>query len=167
MRDTRRHADRLVGDSAARRFRIFLSVSETWKSATVGQDGSARSIRVAVVVAASSAGHSGAASATWEHVHRHFAVAALLSPETPLCTFSGKPSSCYVDFDLTAAWRHHVSYAPVKSEPVCGDHSAQKGTWRAIQSQAFARNPFCAKSHTWILGRCGPPSTATGPGRRR
>ncbi|EOD18788.1 hypothetical protein EMIHUDRAFT_209366 [Emiliania huxleyi CCMP1516] len=35
------------------------------------------------MVVASSDGHSGAASATWEHVHRHFAVAALLSPETP------------------------------------------------------------------------------------
>ena len=51
-------------------------------------------IRVAVVVVVGSAGHSGAASAPWEHVHRHFAVAALLSPKTPRCTFSGKPSSC-------------------------------------------------------------------------
>ena len=31
-----RHAGGLVGDSAARRFRFFLSVRETWKSATVG-----------------------------------------------------------------------------------------------------------------------------------
>ena len=93
MRDTGRHADRLVGDYAARRFRIFPSVSETWKSATVGWDGSARSIGVAVVVAASSAGHSGAASATWEHVHRHFAVAALLSPETPHIPLAGQRST--------------------------------------------------------------------------
>ena len=32
-------------------------------------------------------------------------------------------------------------HAAVKLEPVCGDHSAQKGTQRAIQSQAFVRNP--------------------------
>ena len=48
---------------------------------------------MAVVVAASSAGHSGsgAASAPWEHVHRHAPLRgrrpALLSPKTPLCTF--------------------------------------------------------------------------------
>ena len=101
VRDTRRHADRLVGDSAARRFRFFLSVSETWKSATVGQVGSARSIGVAVVVAASSAGHSGAASAPWEHVHRHFAVAALLSPKTPRYVPHGQTIELHVGMSIS------------------------------------------------------------------
>ena len=134
VRDTRRHADRLVGDSAARRFRFFLSVSATWKSATVGQDGSARSIGVAVVVAASSAGHSGATSATWEHVHRHFAVAALLSPETPLRTFSGNRQTIelYVDSDLTAAWRHHVSMPPSS-----WSQSAATTALRKVHSELF------------------------------
>ena len=35
---------------------------------------------------------SGAASATWEHVHRHFAVAALLSPTTPPIPLAGQRS---------------------------------------------------------------------------
>ena len=62
------------------------------------------------MVAASSAGHSGATSATWDHVHRHFAVAALLSPTTVNAAYpSGGPKiDSHVDFDLTAAWRHHV-----------------------------------------------------------
>ena len=33
----------------------------------------------------------------------------------------GQTIELYVDFDLTAAWKHQL-------EPVCGDHSAQKGT---------------------------------------
>ena len=44
------------------------------------------------MVVASSDGHSGAASATWEHVHRHFAVAALLSPKTPPIPLAGQRS---------------------------------------------------------------------------
>ena len=95
------------------------------------------------MVAASSAGHSGAASATWEHVHRHFAVAALLSPETPHIPLAGQRSTRMSIFDLTDDGGMEASrlHAAVKSEPVCGDHSAQKGTLRAFQSQAMARNP--------------------------
>ena len=73
-------------------------------------------------VAASSAGHSGAALATWEHVHRHFADAALLSPKMPHIPLAGQRSA-------------------VKSEPVCGDHRAHRRDMRAFQSQAIARNP--------------------------
>ena len=77
------------------------------------------------MVAASSAGHSGAASATWEHVHRHFAVAALLSPETPLRTFFGQTIELHVDFRLDGGMEASRLHAAVKSQPVCGDHSAQ------------------------------------------
>ncbi|EOD10789.1 hypothetical protein EMIHUDRAFT_257621 [Emiliania huxleyi CCMP1516] len=75
-------------------------------------DGSARRIRVAVVVAASSAGHSGAASATWEHVHRHFAVAALFVAQNAADPSGGPKIDSHVDFDATGAWRHHVSMRP-------------------------------------------------------
>ena len=36
-----------------------------------------------------------------------------------------------------------------KLEPVCGDHSAQKGTLRAFQSQAFGRNPRLPCGGLW------------------
>ena len=60
------------------------------------------------MVAASSAGHSGAASATWEHVHRHFAVAALFVARNAAMYLFGQTIELHVDFDSTAAWRHHV-----------------------------------------------------------
>ncbi|EOD10173.1 hypothetical protein EMIHUDRAFT_215813 [Emiliania huxleyi CCMP1516] len=78
-------------------------------------DGSARRIRVAVVVAASSAGHSGAASATWEHVHRHFAVAALFVAQNAADPSGGPKIDSHVDFDATGAWRHHVSMRPSRA----------------------------------------------------
>ena len=61
------------------------------------------------MVVVSSAGHSGAASAPWEHVHRHFAVAALLVARNAAYPSGGPKIDSHVDFDLTAAWRHHVS----------------------------------------------------------
>ena len=43
-------------------------------------------------------------------------------------------------------------HAPVKSEPVCGDHSAQKGTCELFRVKRLREIPqWC------ILGRCGPP----------
>ena len=45
-------------------------------------------------------------------------------------------------------------HAAVKSEPVCGDHSARRRYMRAFPSK------FGAKSHCWILGRCGPHTTS-------
>ena len=55
----------------------------------------------------------------------------------------GQTIELHIDFDLSLDGRMEASrlHAPVKSKPVCGDHSAQKGTLRAIQSQIFARNP--------------------------
>ena len=55
------------------------------------------------MVAASSAGYSGATSATWEHVHRHFAVAALFVARNAATYLFGQTIVLYVDFDLTAA----------------------------------------------------------------
>ena len=108
------------------------------------------------MVAASSAGHSGAASAPWEHVHRHFAVAALLSPETPLRRSyvpfrANHRLACR--FRLDGRMQASRLHAPVKSEPVCGDHSPRRRYIRAFQSQARLRE----LPHWWILGRCGPP----------
>ena len=97
---TRRHADRLVGDSAARSFRIFLSVSETWKSATVGR-----------------------------------------AKDRLACRFR-------LDGRMQASRLH----APVKSEPVCGDHSAHRRDMRAFQSQALG-----AKSHSGGFWRAVGP----------
>ena len=156
VRDARSHADRLVGDSAARRFRIFLSVSETWKSATVGQDGSARSIGVAVVVAASSAGHSGAASAPWEHVHRHFAVAALLVARNAAYPSGGPKIDSHVDFDSTAAWRHHVSMPPSSRSQSAATTALTAGICELFRVKRLREIP-----HWWILGRCGPPTDCT------
>ena len=93
---------------------------------------------VAVVVAASSAGHSGAASALWEHVHRHFAVAALFCRQTPRCTFSGKP---LCRFRLTGAWRHHVSMLARQVGASLRRPQRSERYMRAFQSQAIARNP--------------------------
>ena len=92
------------------------------------------------MVAASSAGHSGAASATWEHVHRHFAVAALLSPETPLRTIE-----MHVDFDLTAAWRHHVSMPPSSLS-----QSAATTALRKVHSELFRLKLLCEIPH-WLI----------------
>jgi len=118
MRDTRRHADRLVGDCCT----PFQNFSQRERDVEechrrVGH-GSARSIRVAVVVVVSSAGHSGAASATWEHVHRHFAVAALLSPNAAMYLNRANPIELQpayrfrLDGGGRGAWRHHVSMRP-------------------------------------------------------
>ena len=53
------------------------------------------------MVAASSTGHSGAASAPWEHVLRHFAVAALFVARNAACTSGGPKIDSHVDFDAT------------------------------------------------------------------
>ena len=55
----------------------------------------------------------------------------------------GQTIELHVDFDAPADGRMDASrlHAPVKSEPVCGDHSAHRRERRAFQSQAIARNP--------------------------
>ena len=155
VRDTRRHADRLVGDSAARRFRFFLSVSETWKSATVGWDGSARSIGVAVVVAASSAGHSGAASATWEHVHRHFAVAALFVTRTPHIPLAGQRST---RMSILTRRQHGGITSPSCCRQVGASPAATTERFRKVHSELFRVKLLREIPQWWILGRCGPPN---------
>jgi len=130
------------GDSAARRFRIFLSVSETWKchrrvgrvgpehrSSRRGRGEQRRPLRRHV-------GNVGACPPPLRGRTR----SAVVAQNAAMYLF-GQTIELYVDFDLTAAWRHRCLHAAVKLEPVCGDHSAQKGTLRAFQSQAFGRNP--------------------------
>ena len=112
------------------------------------------------MVAASSAGHSGAASATWEHVHRHFGLrgrSAVLSPNAAMyvSTFSGE---LHVDFDLTAAWRHHVSMPPsVDSASLRGSPRSQE----VHASFSETESSDCAKSHTGgFWGAVGPLTAA-------
>ena len=52
------------------------------------------------MVAASSAGHSGAASAPWEHVHRHFAVAALFVAQNAAMYLFGQTIELHVDSEM-------------------------------------------------------------------
>ena len=105
------------------------------------------------MVVVSSAGHSGAASATWEHVHRHFAVAALFVARNAACTSGGPKIDSHVDFDLTAAWRHHVSMLPSSRSQSAATTALAGGTCELFRVKRLREIP-----HWWILGRCGPPS---------
>ena len=104
------------------------------------------------MVAASSAGHSGAASATWEHVHRHFAVAALFVARNAACTSGGPKIDSHVDFDLTAAWRHHVSMLPSSRSQSAATTALTAGICELFRVKRLREIP-----HWWILGRCLPP----------
>ena len=118
IRDTRRHVDRLVGDSAARRLRIFLSVSETWKSATVARNAA--------------------------------------------CTSCEPKIDSHVDFDLTAAWRHHVSMLPSSRSQSAATTALAGGTCELFRVKQLREIP-----DWWILGRCLPPNGRGGRTARR
>ena len=111
------------------------------------------------MVVVSSAGHSGAASATWEHVHRHFAVAALLVARNAAYPSGGPKIDSHVDFDLDGGMEASRLHAAVKSEPVCGDHSAHRRDMRAFQSEAIAGKAlfgrWCKQVRTAADNRCG------------
>ena len=114
------------------------------------------------MVAASSAGHSGAASATWEHVHRHFAVAALFVAQNAAYPSGGPKIDSHVDFDLRGACRHHVSMRPSSRS-----QSAATTALRKVHGELFRVKRLREIPHWWILGRCGPPTEdgRDGPGR--
>ena len=57
------------------------------------------------------------------------------------CTSGGPKIDSHVDFRLDGRMQASRLHAPVKSEPVCGDHSAHRRDRRAFHSQAIARNP--------------------------
>ena len=105
------------------------------------------------MVAASSAGHSGAASATWEHVHRHFAVAALFVAQNAADPSGGPKIDSHVDFDATGAWRHHVSMRPSSR-----NQSAATTALTAGIGELFIVKRLREIPQWWILGRCLPPS---------
>ena len=107
------------------------------------------------MVAASSAGHSGAASATWEHVHRHFAVAALFVARNAACTSGGPKIDSHVDFDSTAAWRHHVSMPPSSRSQSAATTALAGGTCELFRVKRLREIP-----DWWILGRCLPPKSS-------
>ena len=93
------------------------------------------------MVVVSSAGHSGAASATWEHVHRPTSRSQrCCRPKRRMYLWRAKDRlACR--FRLDGSMEASRLHAAVKSEPVCGDHSACRRYMRAFQSQAIARNP--------------------------
>ena len=111
------------------------------------------------MVAASSAGHFGAASATWEHVHRHFAVAALFVARNAAYPSGGPKIDSHVDFDSTAAWRHHVSMPPSSRSQSAATTALTAGICELFRVKRLREIP-----HWRILGRCLPPTT--GPARR-
>ena len=113
------------------------------------------------MVAASSAGHSGAAAATWEHVHRHFAVAALLVARNAAYPSGGPKIASHVDFDSTAAWRHHVSMPPSSRSQSAATTALTAGIGELFRVKRLREIP-----HWWILGRCGPPITRHRLGHR-
>ena len=105
------------------------------------------------MVAASSAGHSGAASATWEHVHRHFAVAALFVAQNAAYPSGGPKIASHVDFDSTGAWRHHVSMRPSSRRQSAATTALTAGIGELFRVKRLREIP------QWrILGRCLPPS---------
>ena len=82
-------------------------------------------------------------------------------PKRRMYLWRAKDRLTCLDFDATGRMEASRLHAPVKSEPVCGDHSARRRYMRAFQSQAklrFARNPtlvdfaFCvgALSTTYV-----------------
>ena len=105
------------------------------------------------MVAASSAGHSGAASATWEHVHRHFAVAALFVARNAAMYLFGQTIELHVDFDATGAWRHHVSMRPSSRSQSAATTALTAGIGELFRVKRLREIP-----QWWILGRCLPPS---------
>ena len=51
-------------------------------------------------------------------------------------------------------------HAPVKSEPVCGDHSAHRRDMRAFQRHAFARTPTLVDTVPFCCSQLGTASAA-------
>ena len=140
VRYTRRHADQLVGDSAARRFRIFLSVSETWKSAGVRRVG-----RVGPEYQSSRRGRGEQRRPLRRRVGNMGACppplrgrSAVLSPNA--ADPSGGPKiDSHVDFDSTAAWRHHVSMLPSSRSQSAATTALAGGTLELFRVK-MARN---------------------------
>ena len=76
---------------------------------------------------------------------------AVLSPNAAMYLF-GQTIELHVDFDLTAAWRHHVSMPPSS-----WSQSAATTALRKVHSELFRVKFLREIPHWWILGRCAPP----------
>ena len=148
MRDTGRHADRLVGDYAARRFRIFLSVSETWN-----QECHRRVGRVGPEHRSSRRGRGEQRWPLRRRVGNMGACppplrgrSAVVAPNAAMYLF-GQTIELHVDFDQVGASLRR----PQRSE-------------RYIASFSESRSD-CAKSHTSLVGifgaLCGPPNAGS------
>merc|ERR1711924_304861 len=73
------------------------------------------------------------------------------------CT-SGEPKiDSHVDFDLTAAWRHHVSMLPSSRSQSAATTALAGGT-----CELFRVKQLREIADWWILGRCLPPIAVSG-----
>ena len=74
------------------------------------------------------------------------------------CT-SGEPKiDSHVDFDLTAAWRHHVSMLPSSRSQSAATTALAGGTCELFRVKRLREIP-----HWWILGRWLPPIRVHNP----
>ena len=93
---------------------------------------------------------------TWEHVHRHFTVAALFVAQNAADPSGGPKIDSHVDFDATGAWRHHVSMRPSSRS-----QSAATTALTAGIGELFSESSDCAKSHSGgFWGAVGPLALA-------
>ena len=80
---------------------------------------------------------------------------AVLSPNAAMYLF-GQTIEPHIDFDLTGAWRHHVSMRPSSRS-----QSAATTALRKVHGELFRVKRLREIPQWWILGRCGPPSLAS------
>ena len=74
---------------------------------------------------------------------------------------SGGPKiDSHVDFDSTAAWRHHVSMPPSSRSQSAATTALTAGICELFRVKRLREIP-----HWWILGRCGPPNPNQPPAR--
>ncbi len=74
-------------------------------------------------------------------------------PENAAMYLFGQTIELHVDFDLTAAWRHHVSMLPSS-----WSQSAATTALRKVHSELFRVKLLREIPHWWILVRTAPPN---------
>ena len=78
---------------------------------------------------------------------------AVLSPNAAMYLF-GQTIEPHIDFDLTGAWRHHVSMRPSSRS-----QSAATTALRKVHGELFRVKRLREIPQWWILGRCLPPTS--------
>ena len=77
---------------------------------------------------------------------------AVLSPNAAMYLF-GQTIELHIDFDLTGAWRHHVSMRPSSRSQSAATTALTAGIGELFRVKRLREIP-----QWWILGRCGPPN---------